>query len=62
MDHHLKPIVKQGESYIRDTVDILAKLKTAVEVIKRAILVAAGVAGLYRNICIHLFNWVFKLG
>ena len=42
--------MKQRESYIRDTRDFLAKLKGAGEVLKRAILVAANVAGLYLRI------------
>ena len=42
--------MKQRESYIRDTRDFLAKLKGAGEVLKRAILVAANVAGLYPRI------------
>ena len=50
LDHHLQPIMKQGESYIRDTGDFLAKLKTAGEVPNRAILVTADVVGLYHSI------------
>ena len=42
--------MKQRESYIRDTRDFLTKLKGAGEVLKRAILVAANVAGLYPRI------------
>ena len=42
--------MKQGESYIKDTGDILAKLKTAGEVPNRAILVTADVVGLYHSI------------
>ena len=42
--------MKQRESYIRDTRDFLAKLKSAGEVLKRAILVAANVAGFYPRI------------
>ena len=40
LDHHLQPIMKQGESYNRDTGDFLAKLKAAGEVPQGAILVA----------------------
>ena len=47
MDHHLQPILKQGESYIRDTGDLLAKLKAAGEVPKGAILVKSDFVGLY---------------
>ena len=42
--------MKQGESYIKDTGDILAKLKAAREVPKGAILVTADVAGIYPSI------------
>ena len=42
--------MKQGESYIRDTGDFLAKLKAAGEVPKGAILVTADVVGLYPSI------------
>ena len=48
--HHLQPIMKQGESYIRDTGDFSAKLKAAGEVLKGAILVTADVVGLYLSI------------
>ena len=37
LNHHLQPIIKQGESYIRDTGNFLEKLKTAGKVSKRAI-------------------------
>ena len=42
--------MKQGESYIRDTGECLAKLKAAGEVPKGAILVTADVVGLYPSI------------
>ena len=42
--------MKQGESYIRDTGDFLAKLKAARELPKGAILVTADVVGLYPSI------------
>ena len=50
LDHHLQPIMKQGESYIRDTGDFLAKLEDAGEVLKGAILVTADFVGLYPSI------------
>ena len=50
LDHHLQAIMKQGESYIRDTGNFLAKLKAAGEVPKGAILVTADVVGLYPSI------------
>ena len=46
LDRHLQPIMKQGESYIRDTRDFLAKVKASGEVAKEAILVTADVVGL----------------
>ena len=42
--------MKQGESYIRDTEDVLTKLKAAGEVPKGVILVTADVVGLYPSI------------
>ena len=50
LDHHLQPIMKQGESYIRNIGNFLAKLMTAGEVPKEAILVTADVVGLYPSI------------
>ena len=50
LDHHLRPIIKQGESFIRDTGDLLAKLKAAGEVPEGTILVTADVVGLYPSI------------
>ena len=49
LDHHLQPIMKQGESYIGDTGDFLEKRKAA-EVLRGAILVKAYVVGLYPSI------------
>ena len=46
LDYHLQPIMKQGESYIRDTGDFLVKLKATEEVF----LVTADVTGLYPSI------------
>ena len=50
MDHHLQSIIIQGESYIRDTGDFLAKLKAAGDVLKRANLVTVDVVRLYPSI------------
>ena len=50
LDHLLQLIMKQGESYIRDIGDFLAKLKAAGDVPKGAILVTAYVVGLYLSI------------
>ena len=46
LDYHLQPIMKQGESYIRNTGDFLVTLKATEEVF----LVTADVAGLYPSI------------
>ena len=50
LDHHLQPLMKQGESYKRDTGDFLATLKAAGQVAKGVILLAADVLGLYPSI------------
>ena len=50
LDHHLKPLMKQGESYIKDTGDFLEKLKIVEGIPKGAILVTADVVGLYPSI------------
>ena len=50
LDHHLQPIMKQGESYNRGTGDFLAKLKAVGEVPQGAILVAAELQRLYPSI------------
>ena len=50
LDHHLKPPMKQGESYIKDTGDFLENLKRVEEIPKGAILVTADVVGLYPSI------------
>ena len=50
LDHHLQPLMKQGESYIKDTGDFLEKLKRVEEIPKEAILVTADVIGLYPSI------------
>ena len=50
LDHHLKPLMKQRESYIKDTGDFLEKLKRVEGIPKGAILVTADVVGLYPSI------------
>ena len=42
--------MKQGESYINDTGDLLEKLKRVEEIPKRAILFTADMVGLYPSI------------
>ena len=38
LDHHVQPLMKQAESYIKDTGDFLEKLKRVEEFPKGAIL------------------------
>ena len=53
MDHHLKPIMQKGLSYIRDSEHFLEKIKTIGSVPENAILVTADLLGLYPNIPHH---------
>ena len=50
LDHPLKPIVRSGMSYIKNTNDSLPKLKNLKKVPGNAILVTADIAGLYPSI------------
>ena len=50
LDHHLQPLMKQGESYIKDNGDFLEKLKRVEQIPKEAILITADVVGLYPSI------------
>ena len=50
LDHHLQPIMKEGESYIRQTEDFLAKLKAAGEFLRGAFLVTADAVRFYLSI------------
>ena len=50
LDHHLQPLMKQGESCIKDTRNFLEKLKRVEEIPKGAIFVTADVVGLYPSI------------
>ena len=43
MDYHLKPIMRSAESYIKDTVNFLNKLKELGSVPQNALLVKADV-------------------
>ena len=47
LHHHLQTLMKQSESYIKNTGDILEKLKRVGEISKEGILVTADVIGLY---------------
>ena len=50
LDYQLQPIMKQGNSYIKDTGDFLEKLRATGEIPKGAILVIADVVGLYPSV------------
>ena len=50
LDHHLKPVMQKGLSYIRDSQHFLEKIKTIGSVPENAILVTADVVGLYPSI------------
>ena len=50
LDHHLKPVMQKGLSYIRDSQYFLEKIKTIGSGPENAILVTADVVGLYPNI------------
>ena len=43
LDHHLKPVMQEGESYIKDTGDFLNKIKNINAIPENAILVTADV-------------------
>ena len=49
-DHHLKPVMQEGESYIKDTGNFLNKIKNINAIPENAILVTADVVGLYPSI------------
>ena len=50
LDFHLKPIMQQGKSYLRDTDDFLSKIKSLGPLPRNSILVTADVVGLYPSI------------
>ena len=50
LDHHLKPVMQSGWSYIKDSGDFLKKIKNVGNIPENAILVTADVVGLYPNI------------
>ena len=47
LDHHLKPVMQNGLSYISDSQQFLEEIKTTGSVPENAILVTAHVVGLY---------------
>lgn len=50
LDHHLKPLMQSGRSYIKDSGHFISMLKDLGEVPKNSILVTADVVGLYPSI------------
>ena len=50
LDHHLKPIMQEGWSYIKDTEDFLKKVQNIGKIPQDSILVTADVVGLYPSI------------
>ena len=50
LDHHLKPVMQSGKSYIKDSGHILEKIKTLGCIPDNAILVTVNVVGLYPSI------------
>ena len=50
LDHHLKPIMQKGWSYIKDSGDFINKTKNLSIIPDNAILVTADVVGLYPSI------------
>ena len=50
LDYHLKPVMQEGKSYIKDTGDFLQKIRNINNIPENAILVTADVVGLYPSI------------
>ena len=50
LDHHLKPIMQKGWSYIKDSGDFINKTKSLSTIPDNAILVTADIVGLYPSI------------
>ena len=50
LDHHLKPVMQGGKSYIKDSGHFLEKIKTLRCIPDNALLVTADVVGLYPSI------------
>ena len=50
LDHQLKPVMQEEKSYIKDSGDFIARLKTLGKIPKGALLVTADVVGLYPSI------------
>ena len=50
LDHVFKPIMQQNRFYIKDSSDVIKKLKEIKEVLKDAMIVTADVIGCYLSI------------
>ena len=50
LDHHLKRVMQNGKSYIRDSSDFISKIKDLNNIPQGALLVTADVVGLYPSI------------
>ena len=50
LDFHLKPVMRGGKSYVKDTGDFLEKLKSLGKIPYNSILITADVVGLYPSI------------
>ena len=50
LDHHLKPVMQNGKSYIRDSSDFISKIKDLNNIPQGALLVTADVVELYPSI------------
>ena len=50
LDHHLKPVMRNGLSYIRDSQHFLERIKTIGNIPENAILFTADIVGLYPNV------------
>ena len=50
LDYHLKPVIRNGLSYIRESQHFLERIKTIGNIPENAILVTADVVGLYPNV------------
>ena len=61
LDHHLKPIMQEGWSYIKDTEGFLKKIQNMGKIPQDSILVTADVVGLYPNMPTKLAFRLLKI-
>ena len=50
LDHHLKPVMQKGKSYIKKTNDFINKIRDISSIPEGSLLVTADVVGLYPSI------------